>query len=254
MKKIMGLLLVLYCLIHLSCSGTNGSDVTVLPTDDVNVLFTHRAGSGLFEDIGNGTYRLTLYNVDVSTGYSARQPELTSGSTSTKTVIEKYDWDPANPPTAAVVITDPAVPDTQDVMIVRLLKPVYNESSASLSFYVQLDSNYREPNLAPYLADADPSLPASFGQVNVVVDSFLPHQCSDGYIQCYRHYGCCSQPSVTQPLGSFKVHRCWSWSHVACIPCSEDPCKTHFPDECGGGTCYTSCLDDSSCWPQASSN
>ena len=241
--------LVLVALLALACTG--GEPVSVVDNQDsVNILLTHRAGGGSFENLGYGTYRLTLFNVAAQTTYAAEQPEPASGQTATSAVMKEFNWNPVDPPIAAVVITDPAVSDTQDVLLVRLMSPVYNESLATLSFDVQIETNYRGQNLLPYVAHADLSLPASFGQVSVVVDSIWHHfTCGKGYIQCYLHYGCCSQPFVTQPLGSFKVSKCWSWGSMACIPCSNDPCAPQFPDYCVAGNCYTSCLDADDCTP-----
>jgi hypothetical protein len=282
MKKIMGVVLVWFCMAGLSWGETLG-DVNAdgkvgLPEatyalqvlsgmrpesviDDVNVLLTHQANSGSFENLGDGsledsfkgTYRLTLNNVATSVAYSAEQPLPASGNTSMRAVIDELDWNPSNPPIAAVVITDPAVSDTQDVMLVRLMYPVYDESLKTLSFYVQQENTYQGKNLVSYIADADSSLPASFGQVNVMVDLHIhwPFSCGSGYIGCYLHYGCCSQPTVTQPLPRFKVSKCWMWSWMKCMPCSEDPCGAQYPDQCGKGNCYIDCLNDDACYPVA---
>jgi hypothetical protein len=236
--------LLALCLI--ACGGGSAeSDV-----EGVSAQLVVTAGGGTLTDLGHGTYQLTLHGVGATTGYAAEDPAPASGETSTRTVIEQYEWDESNPPTAAILVTDPAVADTQDTMLVRIMNPRYDEASATLSLDVQLDTAYDGQILAGYVARADASLPASFGQTTVVVDSFWHHfSCSKGYITCYLHYGCCSQPFVTRPLGRFKVDRCWSWSRVACVPCSDDPCKSQFPDECSGGNCYTSCMDANECTP-----
>jgi hypothetical protein len=215
------------------------------------VLFTHQASGGSFTDLGDGLYRLTLNGVAASASYSAAYPEPASGNTTTKAVITELDWTPANPPIAAVVITDPTVSNTQDVMLVGLLNPVYNESLATLSFYMRHETNYQGQNLASYILDADSSLPASFGEVNVIVDLHIhwPFSCGSGYIGCYLHYGCCSQPTVTQPLPRFKVSKCWMWTWMKCMPCSEDPCGAQYPDQCGKGNCYIDCLNADQCYP-----
>jgi len=227
-----------------------GDASTYRDPEDVSVKLVLTGGGGTLGDLGDGTYQLSLRDVGATAGYSAEEPAAASGETSTRAVIEQYEWDETNPPTAAILITDPAVPDTQDTMLVRIMSPRYDEANATLSLDVQLDTNYDGQILASYAADADASLPASFGQTTLVVDSFWHHpSCSRGYISCYLHYGCCSQPFVTHPLGRFKVDRCWSWSRLACVPCSDDPCKSQYPNECGGGNCYSSCLDASDCTP-----
>lgn len=231
-----------------AASAACGAASTSAP-EDINVVLTHTAGGGAFADLGGGTARLTLHGVGASTGYSAEQPVPASGVTSTKAVLDEYEWDPANPPTAAVAVTDATATSNQNVILVSLMNPSYDKTLATLSFDVQLATNYRGQNLARYVADADSSLPPSFGQTTVVIDSWWHHSCSRGYIQCYLHYGCCSQPFVTHPLGNMKVDRCWSWSQLSCQPCSDDPCKSGFPNECGSGNCYASCMGASECNP-----
>jgi hypothetical protein len=265
MKKIMGMLLIWFCMAGLSWGQTLGdvnNDGAVglpeaiyalqvsagvrpdLPMEDINVLITHQASGGSFVDLGNGLYRLTLNNVVASAGYSAKQPEQVSGNTTTRAVINEYPWDASNPPPAAVVITDPAVPITQNVMLARFMHPVYDESLAKLTFYAQIETNYQGENLTQYVADADSSLPASFGQVSVALDLHWPFSCGRGYIQCYRHYGCCNNPVATEPTPRFKVSKCWSWSWMKCRPCHDDECAKNYPKECGQGDCYIDCLDD----------
>lgn len=221
--------------------------------DGASAKLVLTAGGGTLADQGYGTYLLTLHEVGATAGYSAEQPVSASGETSTRAIIEQYAWDETNPPTAAVLVTDPAVAKDQDTMLVRIMKPRYDEANATLSLEAQLDTTYDGQILAGYVSNADASLPASFGQTTVVVDSFWHHHfsCSKGYVSCYLHYGCCSQPFVTHPLGRFKVDRCWSWSQFACVPCSEDPCKSQFPKDCGKGNCYDSCQDSDDCTPTA---
>lgn len=222
------------------------------PADDqsaaaFNALLTHKAGSGTFQMRDSGTHRLTLHNVAAATYYYTEQPEQ-AGETSTKAVFDQFPGDAVNLPRAAVIVTDPAVPNNQNVMIVRLMSASYDEARATLTFDMQIENNYQGKYLAHYVADADTSLPSTFGPVNVEVESLF-HGCSKGYITCYRHYGCCSQSAVTDPVGRIKVDRCWWWSTMKCEPCSDDPCAKPFPNECGRGNCYDSCLNDDSCWP-----
>lgn len=213
--------------------------------DDVQAKLTLTAQSGTFTALEDGLYALTLGGVSRTIGYSAEDPVAASGDASTREVLENYAWDEANPPSAAVVISDPAVSQDHDSMLLRLMLPTYDESTGTLSMYVQADTTYAGELLAPYASGADASLPTSFGRVTVFVESWWHHwSCSKAYITCYRHFGCCIQPAVTQPVGRYKVDRCWRWSSFSCQPCSDDPCASKYPHECGGGDCYISCADD----------
>ena len=240
-RVIASIVLVVLNMALLTACGDNDKTSDRDSNGTFNVLLSHKAGGGSLEQLNDGTYRLTLHDVAESTGYSAMQPEQASGDTSTKAVIDKFQGEPDYPLTGAVVITDPAVPDSQNAMIVNLTNPVYDMTLDKLSFDIQPETSYQGYILAPYVAGADASIPASFGSVNVVVDSLIPRSCSDGLIQCYTQYNVCS---LAPSIGKTKVHRCWAWSSVSCQPCSSDPCGKAFPDQCGNGNCYSSCEKD----------
>lgn len=233
-------LLVLNMTLLTACSDNDKTSGTN-STGTFNAQLSHKAGGGSFEQLNDGTYRLTLHDVAETTGYSATQPEQESGETSTKAVIDKFQGEPDYPLTGAVVITDPAVPNSQNAMIVKLANPVYDMALDKLSFDIQPETSYQGFILAPYVAGADASIPASFGSVNVVVDSLIPKSCSDGVIQCYTQYNVCS---LAPSIGRAKVPMCWTWSYVSCQPCRDDPCGQAFPAQCGNGNCYSSCEKD----------
>jgi hypothetical protein len=243
--------MLLPAVLALACGGA--TDGAFVHPDDVAIVLTIPVDGGSFASLGSDTYRLSMHGVAASSGFVAHQPEPTSGQAATGAIVDPYRWDPANPPTAAVVVADPGTAESKGVLLLRILNPRYDAMTATLTADVQIDTTYRGEHLAPFVGEAASSLPASFGQASVVIESWWHHpSCGSGHVQCYLHYGCCTQPAQTHPLGNVKVGMCWSWSAFSCVPCHDDPCGAGFPDACGAKNCYTSCLNDAGCMPTGS--
>ena len=115
-----------------------------------------------------GVYELTLTGGTGHTVYFADRPERQVGIVPTARVLGAIGFDPANPPNAALVAQ---TADGEDVVVVELLAPRYDERTQTLVYDARVLANYEGEALRHLAArQADPALHESFGQASLFID------------------------------------------------------------------------------------
>ncbi len=116
-----------------------------------------------------GQFALTLDGLNPQTIYFSDRPERVFGLATTATFLEGLGFTPEDPPNAALVVTTEN--GEEDVLILELLEPVWDEASGTLTYTVQLLSDYAEPGLAfAALQQTDFDLPENFGLGGLFID------------------------------------------------------------------------------------
>ena len=177
-------------------------------------------------DPEDGRFTLTLDGANPQTVYFSDRPERVFGLATTSAFLEGLGFTPGNPPNAALVVTTES--GDEDVLIVELFDPIWDEASGTLTYTVQVLSEYAEAGLAfAALRQTDYELPESFGQGGLFVDG-----CSDGRIYCHQRnpdgsMGALVGPSPMTPF-------CFDASASKCLPCSGPNaiCAIAYPAQC----------------------
>jgi hypothetical protein len=194
----------------------------------------------------DGVYLLTLTGHADQTIYFADRPERITGVVPTERFLDVLGFTPADPPNAAVVAQ---TAEGEDVLVVELFNPVYQEKSApdgssTLTYEARVLADYEGSGLESFARQgADASLAATFGEASLFIDD-----CPDAMINCISN-------DTYQSVGHIgPVGECYQWSSICCQPCGDgsqshwsDLCNQQFPD-CNGN-CEAS--DDASffhCW------
>ena len=229
-------------------AGAQDSPATPDPLgDDAMFLFVQSAASGTFAvNPGAGTaetggtptpgggadYLLTLEGHTGSTVFFSDRPERIFGAAPTDQFIAGLGFAPDNPPNAALVTND--ADGNEDILVVELLNPTYDAEANSVTYGVNILSDYEGSGLAHVAGrQQDEDLAPSFGEASLFIDD-----CPDANpLNCYN---VCFQ----DPVGNLGERgMCWSWSDFSCEPCSggfdgtAQECNNAFP-ACGGA-CFT---------------
>lgn len=165
---------------------------------------------------GGAQYRLTLEDHTGGTIYFSNRPERIFGDAPTGKFLDGLGFSPKNPPNAAIVTqTD----EGEDVAVVELLDPSYDEGSGTLTYGVNVLSDYQGDGLA-YVASQqqDDMLPEQFDRASLFIDD-----CADQVWGCYPRSGADPNGAV----GFVTVCRKWAWS---CLCCSWTNCTSSDPD------------------------
>ena len=212
-----------YLLLGLLLIGCNPKEK---PTSEASVpfMFVQTADSGTFEATKDNTsFKLTLNNVSPQTIYFSDRPSRIAGDVANDKFITGLGFDPANPPNAAVVLSEPESKES-DVVIVSLFNPVYDANKKTLSYDAKPLDNLDGTGLAFWHPQKDTTLPSSFSKVSVFIDD-----CPDGMVHCYGSYESGRQKKCRTECGVLgkKVGYCWSWTSLDCKPCHDyvDECK-----------------------------
>jgi hypothetical protein len=212
-------------------------------------LFVQTAASGTFQanpavgtPVVDGTptpgggadYLLTLENHHGGTIYFSDRPYRIVGDAPTQQFLDGLGFSPENPPNAALVTY--TEDGTQEVVVVELMEPSYDEASGTLTYGVIVLEEYQGEGLQHVAAQQqDAELPGSFGHVSLFIDD-----CPDYVFRCW--LGCYQ----VGHLGAHtNVGTCWSWSDFECQPCGGgwdsinwddiiDHCNFTFEEECRG--------------------
>ena len=174
----------------------------------------------------DGGYTLTLDGANPQTVYFSDRPERIFGLATTSAFLEGLGFTPDDPPNAALVVTNES--GAEDVLIIELFDPVWDESTGTLTYTVQFLAEYAEPGLAfAALRQTDFEMPERFGQGGLFVDG-----CSDGRIYCHQRnpdgsMGALVGPSPMTPF-------CFEPSTSKCLPCSGPNaiCAIAYPAQC----------------------
>jgi hypothetical protein len=189
------------------------------------------------------TFLLTLGGIAAQTIYFSDRPARLVGAVPTAVFLASLGFTPADPPNAAVVAQTAA---GEDVLVVELLNPTYDETAATLTYAARVLAEYDGEGLGALPERrTDDDLPASFGPTSLFIDDA---NCKNQtYVEC--------QPSGGgSPIHTYQdLEECFVYlggSTWDCCPCTgstngdgtnllqywSDKCNTDFPDQCGG-TC-----------------
>ena len=194
-------------------------------------LFVQSFASGSIspQNDEDGSYTLTLDGANPQTIFFSDRPERVFGFATTTVFLDGLGFTPDDPPNAALVVTTEN--GEEDVLILELLDPVWDEASGTLTYTVQVLSEYAEPGLAfAALRQTDFDLPESFGLGGLFIDG-----CSTGRIICYLYRADGTKGAV---VGQSKVTQfCFENDAKKCVPCSSMPiiCAESYPTQCRSG-------------------
>jgi len=202
---------------------------------DIPLLYVQVAQGGTWapKEGEAGVYTLTLTGAAAQTVYFSDRPERVVGVLPMQDFLATLGFTPENPPNAALVAQ---TNQGEDVLVIELLSPVYDEAAGTLTYDARVLENYREEGLR-FLADRqdDPTMPEQFGAASLFVDG---PSCPDGYVYCNRD---------NRRVGQLTSGLCYT--PIRCEVCNKDgaywagQCNANFPD-CGG-----QCKADTSyCW------
>lgn len=191
-------------------------------------LFVQSFASGSLVPVSgeDGHYTLTLDGANPQTVYFSDRPERVFGLATTTDFLEGLGFTPENPPNAALMVTTDD--GASDVLIIELLDPVWDESSGTLTYSVQVLSDYTESGLAfAALQQTDFEMAESFGPGGLFVDG-----CADGRIYCHQRNKDGTMGPVVGP--SPMTPFCFDYSTSKCLPCSGPSaiCAAAYPAEC----------------------
>ncbi len=211
--------------------------------DDATFLFVQSAASGTFAaNPGAGTptaagtpapgggadYLLTLTGHTGSTVYFSDRPERIFGDSPTQTFIDGLGFSPSNPPNAALVTND--ADGNEDILVVELLTPSYDADAGSVTYGVNILSDYEGGLNFVASRQRNEDLAPAFGEASLFIDD-----CPD-ISNCYIGL------SSVGPFPGGSIGTCWDWSQLVCLPCNGDSidslnqsCDNAYPDDCGGG-------------------
>jgi len=215
-------------------TGAPVMDNSAETAEETQFLFVQTATSGsLVPNPGAGAggsaasgeeYRLTLEGHGGGTVYFSDRPERIFGNAPTGRFLDGLGFDPGNPPNAALVTQ--AEDGTEDVVILELLNPDYDEAAGSVSYNAVVLAEYQGEGLAHVVdQQLDSSLPESFGQASLFIDD-----CADTMVTCRADYG----NGASRILGTRGM--CWHFGDLWCRPCGDyaAECNATFPDLCQG--------------------
>ena len=217
--------------------------------DDATFLFVQSASSGTFAPnptagtpLASGTptpgggadYLLTLEGHTGNTVYFSDRPERIFGEAPTQAFLDGLGFPAGNPPNAALVTSD--ANGNEDILVLELLDPAYDEAAGTVTYGVNILSDY-EGGLG-FVANrqGDEDLAPAFGAASLFIDD-----CSD-VSGCVDYPPNAHEPIYVAPLpAGTPSGQCWSWSSFSCNPCSgwsqqdyDNVCNNAYPDQCNG--------------------
>ncbi len=176
----------------------------------------------------DGTFTLTLTGAAAHAVYFSDRPERIVGLTPTQRFLDALGFTPDNPPNAALVAPSADGSDTQEILVIELLNPVYDAAAGTLVYEARVLADYSEPGLA-HLArqQTDYDLPESFGAGSLFIDD-----CPDIQLNCYD----VNNPSTI--VGTTMAGTCYQWWPPGCLLCQNTciTCNAALP-ACGGQCC-----------------
>jgi hypothetical protein len=174
----------------------------------------------------DGSFTLTLDSANPQTVFFSDRPERVFGLAPTAALLDGLGFTPDNPPNAALMVTTEE--GGADVLIIELFDPVWDEASGTLTYTVQVLSDYQESGLAfAALQQTDFQLPEQFGEGGLFVDS-----CADGRVYCHQYNPDGSMGPAVGPSGMTPF--CFEHSTYRCMPCSGAGviCAAAYPSQC----------------------
>ena len=228
---------------------TTAQDATPDPLgDDASFLFVQSATSGTFAaNPGAGTpaadgtptpgggadYLLTLEGHTGNTVYFSDRPERIFGESPTQAFLDGLGFAASNPPNAALVTSDEQ--GNEDILVVELLNPSYDAAAGSITYGVNILSDYEGGLDFVANRQQDEDLAPTFGTASLFIDD-----CPD-VGDCLVGDGIIGDPtSDVGPLpAGTPTGQCWHWSSFSCTPCNgwgqqdyDNACNNAYPDAC----------------------
>ena len=204
-------------------------DATPDPLGDASFLFVQSASSGTFTlNPGAGTpaadgtptpgggadYLLTLEGHTGNTVYFSDRPERIFGEAPTQAFLDGLGFAPSNPPNAALVTNDEQ--GNEDVLVVELLNPVCDDGAGTVTYGVNILSDYEGGLDFVANRQGDEDLASTFGEASLFIDD-----CPD-VSSCLIQQGGIGGPTYNigdLPAGT-PTGQCWPWSSFTCTPCN----------------------------------
>lgn len=86
--------------------------------------------------------------------------------------IDGFDWDPRDPPNAALIVRNAS--ENEDMIVVELTNPQYDKANQALTYTAKVLDDYEMKSewLQELAQKADHAVPEQFGQVALVIDDF----------------------------------------------------------------------------------
>lgn len=224
-------------------------------TRDASFFFVQTASSGTFTSNpntgttpaaagtpaavpgGNAQYLLTLSGHPGETVFFSDRPERIFGEAPTETFLANLGFGSGNPPNAAISTETADGPD--DVLVVELVSPEYDQTSGTLIYGVNIQSTYAGEGLAHLTRQQmNEQLAETLGQTSLFIDD-----CPDTLVYCATpaQVLACAAGGVVQNVGA-----CWEWASLSCVMCQPDRpyCADNYPDWCSDNGCIQLSVSD----------
>ena len=189
-------------------------------------------------------YLLTLKGHPGGTVYFSDRPARIFGDAPTQPFLDGLGFPLDNPPNAALVAQTDA---GEDVVVVELFAPAYDEEAGTVTYGVNVLSDYDGDGLAHIAAqDTIAELPADFGHASLFIDDCT----SPKQVYCYSAPNGLDSGSLVGNLGSYPF--CWHFGDLCCWPCESDSedywdrqCNQTFSEQACDGECHA---HSDGCW------
>ncbi len=157
-------------------------------------IFLQEGTNGSFVKDESGNYTLTITGMIPYTVFFSDRPARDAGFAQMKQFLDGFSFDPNNPPNAAIMIEEGD--ETNDMVVVELTMPQYDETNHKLTYTAKLLDDYAFESEWPkdLLIRADKSIPETFGKVLLVIDDCpcIPYGTCDSKWSdsCWHEYFC----------------------------------------------------------------
>jgi hypothetical protein len=167
--------------------------------ESVTYVFIQEGNSGSFMKDESGNYTLIINGVVPYTIYFSDRPARDAGFAEMEKFINGFDWNPADPPNAAVMLKNET--EDKDVVVVELTSPAYDKANQTLTYSAKVIADYISESQwhQDLVQRADDAIPEEFDHVIIAIDD-----CG-----CKYDENCASKCSSS----------CWKWSQLSCNPC-----------------------------------
>jgi hypothetical protein len=157
--------------------GVNDTGVAAaenaIENETTSYIFLQEGTNGSFVKDGSGNYTLTITGVIPYTVYFSDRPARDAGFAQMKQFINEFNFDPRDPPNAAVMLREGEEEDS-DMIVVELTMPLYDETKGTLIYTASIltDYEFKSEWTKDLLSRADNSIPETFGAVFLVIDDY----------------------------------------------------------------------------------
>ena len=141
---------------------------------------TFRAGTLAPDPDVSGVYTLSLEGSLGHAVYFSDRPARRVGLIPTAVLLEQLGFTPADPPNAALVAE---TADGEDILVVELMNPRYDEAAETLAYDVRVLAGYEGSGLADLAArQVDDQFSPAFMSAHLFIDGCGKGQCWDGAV------------------------------------------------------------------------